>query len=132
MALDHADEGATRWLVALPDSQTERLQCFRNALSNWNYEGYVRLRPLAQDWLRSNLADFSMREIVRELFEFVERGGLIDEHVERRPEFVSFDFHYDLRMTIGGRVIYFETILICNDPNNPDDPFIEVVNIHDV
>jgi hypothetical protein len=34
-------------------------------------------------------------------------------------------------MTIGGQGIYFETILHCKDPNNPDDPFIEVVNIHD-
>jgi hypothetical protein len=94
--------------VALPDNQAERLQCFRNALRNWNYEGYVRFRPLAQDWLRSNLAEYAEREIGWELFEFVQRGGMIDEQEERRAEYVSFGFHYDLRMTIGGRGVYFE------------------------
>ena len=46
-------------------------------------------------------------------------------------QYTSFEFHYDLRVLIGGRLIYFETVLLCIDPNNPDDPRIEVVNIHD-
>jgi hypothetical protein len=33
---------------------------------------------------------------------------------------------------ISGRLIYFETVLLCEDASDPDDPQIEVVNVHDV
>jgi hypothetical protein len=71
-----------------------------------------------------------MLEAARVLHEHVDAGGQIDEHPERRPEFVHCEFHYDLRVEIGGRRIYFETILLCDDPADPDDPVIEVVSVH--
>ena len=66
------------------------------------------------------------------MFDFVAAGGKIDEQVETRPEYVADEFHYDLRVNIDGRMIYFETLLRCMKPDDPDDPRIEVVNVHDV
>jgi hypothetical protein len=58
--------------------------------------------------------------------------GSIDEQVEKRPEYVSFGFHYDLRLKIDDRLIYVETVLFCDDADNPDDPRILIVSVHDV
>ena len=37
-------------------------------------------------------------------------------------------FHYDQRLTIAERRIYIESVLLSEDP---DDPEIQVVNIHE-
>jgi hypothetical protein len=37
-------------------------------------------------------------------------------------------YHYDFRLMIAGRNIYIETILQDDDPN---DPTLEIVSIHD-
>jgi hypothetical protein len=34
-------------------------------------------------------------------------------------------------VSIKGRRVYFETRLVYRNPDDPDDPFIEVVNVHD-
>lgn len=121
------------YLVALPDVQKDRLRCFANALANWKYEGYVVFKKRAQQWLRDELSSYSADEIRRLLHEFVVNGGagVIDEQPETRREYVSYEFHYDLRVHIDNRLIYFESILLCDDPNDPDDPRIVVVSIHD-
>jgi hypothetical protein len=62
------------------------------------------------------------------MYKHVEGGGEIDQVKETRPEWNDFDFHYDLRVPIGGRLRYFETLLVDGDP---DDPIILVVNTHD-
>jgi hypothetical protein len=116
----------------LPDNREARLRCFRNALRNWNYHGYVRFWARTQEWLANELPDFNLKEVARELCQHVESGGEIDEQPERRPEYAANEFHFDLRVKIGGRRIYFETVLFCEDADDPDDPFIEVVNVHDV
>lgn len=118
--------------MALPDDREARLRCYRCALENWNYHGYVNFSPRAQEWLASQFPDLSLRDIARELSGFVASGGEIDEQVERRPEYVAYEFHYDVRVQIAGRMIYFETVLLCEDASDPDDPQIEVVNVHDV
>jgi hypothetical protein len=118
--------------VALPDDQQGRLRCYRNALRNWNYTGYVEFKKLAQEWLLQELSGLSLDDIRRELHDFVDQGGVIDEQVERRPEYLHYQFHFDLRVTIGHRRVYFETVLICDDPADPDDPLIIVVSVHDV
>jgi hypothetical protein len=118
--------------VALPENKSDRLRCYTNALSNWEYEGYIVFRNRVQDWLRSELPAISGRDIRRLLHDYVASGGIIDEQVERRPEYVSYGYHYDLRLKIGYRSVYFETVLSCKDPNDPDDPLIEVVSVHDV
>src|SRR6266516_863475 len=95
----------------LPEDQEGRLRCFRNALRNWNFEGYVRFKPLAARWLATELPGFSLREVARSLQLHVEAGGEIDEQPERRPEYAHYEFHYDLRVKIGERRVYFETVL---------------------
>jgi hypothetical protein len=74
-----------------------------------------------------------LREVAGELHRHVEEGGDIDEQKERRPEHVHYGFHYDLRVKIGERRVYFETVLkVVKNPDDPDDPTIIVVNVHDV
>jgi hypothetical protein len=120
-------------VVFLPDDQATRLQCFKNALRNWNYDGYVDFKVrVVEENLPAYLPGCSPREIAHQLYLFVSNGGLIDEQVERRPEWKEYEFHYDLRVPIAGRQIYFETILICEDADDPDDPTIVVVSVHDV
>jgi hypothetical protein len=118
--------------VALPEDREARLRCYRNALRNWNFRGYVQFKPIVQKWLASELPGYALREVARELNAHVEAGGEIDEQEERRPEYVAFEFHYDLRVKIGDRSVYFETVLLCEDADDPDDPQIEVVSVHDV
>lgn|SRR5215468_12243927 len=117
--------------MALPEDQEGRLQCYRNALANWNVTDYITFGKDALRWLRVELPQYSARELARLLYTFVRDGGRIDEQVETRPEWDIHPFHYDLRVRIEGRLVYFETRLICDDPDDPDDPVIYVVNAHD-
>ena len=119
--------------MPLPEDREARLRCFRNALRNWSYRGYVRFKPIAEEWLLTAFPEYSVHQIAGELYHYVEKGGEIDEQKELRPEFKHFEYHYDLRVRIGTRKIYFESILkIQKDPNDPDDPSIIVVSAHDV
>lgn len=115
----------------LPDDPDARLRCFKNALRNWNFRGYVRFKPVADEWLRQQLG-VSEREVARELHDYVENGGMVEEQTERRPEWDDYEFHFDLRVPIAGRHVYFEALLFCEDPDDPDDPTIFVVSVHDV
>jgi hypothetical protein len=117
--------------VALPEDPKDRLRCYRNALKNWKYEGYLQFKERVGLWLRKEFPGRTLEAIQKLLFEYVDGGGVIDEQVESRPEYVSYEFHFDLRVKIDDRLLYFETILICKKPNDPDDPRIEVVNVHD-
>lgn len=63
------------------------------------------------------------------MFRHVNAGGEIDEVKESRPEWSDRWFHYDFRIPIEGRLLYIEMILIEDDP---DDPTVHVVSIHDV
>src|SRR5437763_8721255 len=97
----------------LPEDQEGRQRCYRNALRNWKFRGYVAFKELAEEWITRELSDYSLIDVRRELHEYVDRGGEIDEQVERRPEYLHYEFHYDLRVRIGGRYVYFETVLMC-------------------
>jgi hypothetical protein len=118
--------------VALPEDPEARLRCFRSALRNWQVQGYLEFKKVAQRWLLDELPDWSLRDIRKEMHKFVEDGGLVDEQVERRPEYSHYEFHYDLRFKIAERAIYFETVLIVEDADDPDDPIVLVVSVHDV
>ena len=107
----------------------EVLTCYRNALANWRYYGFVVFSPLATEWLDKELGD-SPRLFAERLHDFVAAGGEIDQVVETRPEWNVWSYHYDLRLTVNGRLIYVETRLDVRDPADPDDPIIKVVNIH--
>ncbi len=106
----------------------EWLRCYRNALANWHVSDYVVLTAVAQRWLRSELPGYLASDVGRLLHEYVDGGGEIDQQPETRPEWAMHEFHYDLRVRIGGRLIYFETRLMM--PRR-GDPWIHVVNIHD-
>jgi hypothetical protein len=120
-----------RSVTFLPGDREVRLRCYRNALRNWKVDGYVNFKAI-QQWLVRELVDYPLREIRRELHDYVDQGGAIDEQRERRPEYVDYEFHYDLRVKIGARRVYFETVLMCDDADDPNDPKILVVSLHDV
>lgn len=108
----------------------EREKCYKNALANWRYTDFVEFKPLAQEWIRCHLEGYTLREIKSIMHEFVEGGGRIKEQVENRELWLDFEYHYDMTIEIKGRPVYFETVLSYDDPNDPDDPVITVVNVH--
>lgn len=115
-----------------PLTDPERLQCYRNALANWNCGGYVDFNEHAWAWLQAAFPTSTKRQIAHLLHRHVQGGGTIDEQVETREEWKYLhEFHHDLRVQVKGRLVYFETRLVYRKPNDPDDPRIEVVNAHD-
>jgi hypothetical protein len=104
---------------------------YKSALANWRFEGYVLWEEIARHWVEGNLPGYTTREIARRMHEHVEAGGRIDQVIETRPEWSEHDYHYDLRIPVEGRLVYIETRLRFDDPADPDDPVILVVNAHD-
>jgi hypothetical protein len=117
-----------------PLTDPVRCRCYRAALANWRYEGYVNFGKDASRWLRAELPDYSAPRLKELLYEYVwaeKDCRRVDEQRETRPKWQEHEFHYDLRVRIDSRLVYFETRLICRDLNDPDDPLIQVVNAHD-
>jgi hypothetical protein len=104
------------------------LALFRTALALWNVTGYVTWSRLAREWVERNLEGHTVRGVGREMFEHLEAGGEIDQVKETREEYLEHEHHYDFRIRIGGRLVYLETRL---DQEDPDEPVIHVVNAHD-
>jgi hypothetical protein len=101
---------------------------FRSALANWRVTGYVVWKDIALEWLRSHLEGTEPRQIALLMHQHVTAGGVIDQIAEHRPEWSDYDFHYDFRLPIAGRLIYIETVLVDDDPS---DPILRIVSIHD-
>ena len=99
-----------------------------HALSNWRFTGYVVWRQVAEEWVRRELDYHTTTRIGELMFEHVRAGGRIDQVEETRPEHSSFRYHYDFRLSVEGRLVYLETVL---DDDDPDDPTITVVNAHE-
>jgi hypothetical protein len=114
-----------RWQTRFASART------RNALANWKFAGYIRFTEPAERWIYGNLAGLKLRDFGRLMWEHVRDGGMIDAVKETRPEWSEHLFHYDLRLNIAGRRIYVETRLYFGDANDPDDPTIHVVSVHD-
>jgi hypothetical protein len=112
-----------------PLSDSVVLAKIRQALSNCRFTGYVIWKPIAKSWVDSNMDGMTTRYVAEMMFEHVVSGGKINQVIETRPEWDEQRFHYDFRILIEGRLIYIETILIEDDP---DDPIIHIVSIHDV
>ncbi len=106
----------------------EILGKFLHTLGQWQFTGFVTWKPIAREWLETNLEGLTTRFVAEAMACFVESGGAIDQVRETRPEWSEHRFHYDFRIDIGGRMLYIETILI---EHNLDDPTIHVVSIHD-
>jgi hypothetical protein len=109
-------------------TDTEILAKFQHALSQWQFTGYITWKPIARQWLEQNLEGQTTRYVGEEMFRFFAAGGEIDQVPETRPQWSEHRFHYDFRMDIGGRLLYIETILVEDDP---DDATLHVVSIHD-
>jgi hypothetical protein len=112
-----------------PLTDPQILASIIQVLRNWHVTDYVTWKDVARDWVGQHLELMSPRDIARTLHEHVEKGGVIDQVRERRPEWSDRDFHYDFRVSISERIIYVETILVDDDPT---DPTIHIVSIHDV
>lgn len=82
----------------------EKLRCYKNALSNYKFSGYVEFTQVAWEWLRRNLDGYTQKRFAELLLEYVEEGSEIDEVVETRPEWSRHRYHYDLRPSsrVGG------------------------------
>jgi hypothetical protein len=115
-----------------PLTDPTRLAAYKDALSNWSFEGYVQfgLEETAYRWIKHELGSISLKEIGRLMYEYVEGGGNIDEVPETRPEWSEYEFHYDLRFTIQEKPVYIESRLNYREPLIPDESSILVVNIH--
>ena len=116
-----------------PLTDPNRLQAYKDALSNWSFEGYIQfeLTETAYEWIKRELNNISLKEIGRLMYEHVKAGGEIDEVCETRPEWSGeYEFHYDLRFTIQDKPIYIETRLNYKLPFKPDQSTLFVVNIH--
>jgi hypothetical protein len=106
------------------------LAAYTTALAeNRRFSGYVLWKPLAQDWLFRELPGMHPRQIAGLMYEHVQAGGEIDQIRETREEWLDFSCHYDVRLLVADRHIYIESVFLSDDP---DDPQIEIVNIHDV
>jgi hypothetical protein len=62
------------------------------------------------------------------MHQHVQADGVIDQVRERRPEWNDRDYHYDFRLAWTGRSLYIETVLV---DDNPKNPYLDVVSIHD-
>ncbi len=116
-----------------PLTDPTRLEAYKDALSNWSFEGYIQfeLTETAYRWIKQEFEGISLKEIGRLMHDFVEGGGEIDEVRETRPEWSDDEFHYDLRFTIQDKPVYIESRLNYREPLFPDDSSILVVNIHE-
>lgn len=100
-------------------------------LDNWNVTGYITAKEIVLDWIADNLPGHDLRAIAKLMHGHLQVGGRPDQVRERRPEYDDRDYHYDFRLSISGRQrqVYIETILVDDDPS---DPTIHIVSMHDV
>ncbi len=70
----------------------------------------------------------TQRDVAKAMFESLRRGEVINQVPETRTEWSMWPYHYDFRLQLAGRDVYVETILQDDDPN---DPTIHIVSIHD-
>ena len=109
-----------------------RLLKFKEALSNWQYSGYINYSRMSDAWIRGNLTKCNLLTIGKLLYEyFVDKGGHIDEVAETREEWKDkWDYHHDLRPLFRGKLLYVETRLCYNPFEFDKEPTIFVANVH--
>lgn len=112
-----------------PLSDAAILAQFRAVLANWNYTDYVTAKDIVLEWIAQNLGGRTLKDVARAMNNFLLAGGVIDQVPETRPAWTTWPYHYDFRLPLGGRNLYIETILQDDDPK---DPTIDIVSIHDV
>jgi hypothetical protein len=111
-----------------PLADPQLLATFRAVLSNWYVTDHVTAKRVALEWAGNNLPGFCLKDLAKLMHYHVLAGGVIDQVRERRPEYNDRDYHYDFRLSWAGRPLYIETVLVDDDPT---DPTIDIVSIHD-
>ena len=91
--------------------------------------GYIQWKSLPQDWLGTNLPNVTTKLIHEEMVKHANSNRKIDQTPETRPEYSSWPFHYDLRISIFGRRVYIETRF--DQEQDLEDCTIWVVNVHE-
>jgi len=97
------------------------------ALSLWQCSGYITWKWRAREFVQQELEGLTPTLVGKLMFEYVQSGGEIDRCEEGRTQWLEWKYHYDLRIPICGRLMYIETVIIDDDP---DDWTITVVNMH--
>jgi hypothetical protein len=114
-----SDQGHQRFGTRLP-------------LARWRSSSRIAKEPcwpaVARNWIASNLGGLDLKAVAKAMHDLMVAGGVPDQVNETRPEWSIWPFHYDFRFTLGGKQLYIETILQDDDP---DDPTIQIVSIHD-
>src|SRR5262245_56331677 len=95
-----------------PLADPELLARYLAVLSEWHVTGFVDYKDTAREWIKKNLPDQTLKDVAKLMYNHVAAGGQIDQVPERRPEWNDRDFHYDLRVSIGGKLRYIETLWI--------------------
>jgi hypothetical protein len=115
-------------MPTLTDPQT--LACLKAVLSNWNYNGYITIKDVAEAWLAKNVPGLTLRALAKLMHEHVQAGKKVKYARETRPEWNDWPCHYDFKIAVAGRAkeLYVETVLIDDDPG---DPSLFIVNVHD-
>ncbi|MBI1914203.1 MAG: hypothetical protein HYS12_05625 [Planctomycetes bacterium] len=88
----------------------------------------VTIKDTADDWAGKNLSNFSLKALAKLMHDHVQNGGVINQQPETRPEWNDRDFHYDFHLSWAGHVLYVERVLVDDNPRNP---YIDIVSIHD-
>lgn len=111
------------------------LTTIATVLSNWNYTDYVTAKEVAYNFLATlfpalDRRDLVLKHVAKLMYQHVSANGDIHYARETRPEYNHREYHYDFSLTVAGRtkLLYLETILVDDDP---DDPTIHIVSAHD-
>ncbi|MHB1556009.1 MAG: hypothetical protein ACYC61_00885 [Isosphaeraceae bacterium] len=110
-----------------------RLALIKTAFADWQCSGRILFKTVAWRWIRRELGENrTQKGISKLLSDHVLLDGETDEVKERRnlevEDRLIRDHHYDIRVNIDGRLVYFETVL---DDDDPSFPVIWVVSVHD-
>lgn len=106
------------------------LDCYKRVLTDLGHvTGYIQWKSLPFDWLYENLPNVGVRLVHQLMRDHVVSGGEIHQVEEKRPLWIAWRFHYDLRLPISNRRVYIETVL--DQADDPEDCTIWVVNMHD-
>lgn len=103
---------------------------YKQALAEWNVDGFIVLNARASNGLRTTL-DLKEKDFKKALYRFIcKENGEIDQVKEQRELWrEQWEWHYDLRPTINGVKLYVETRLLPDSFTSRDDPVIHVVQI---
>ncbi|MCI0377366.1 MAG: hypothetical protein L0215_07160 [Gemmataceae bacterium] len=102
---------------------------YKQALAEWSVEGTVELVGRVHEGLRTTLEGVTVRGFKEALFRFVcEKDGEIDQvKEEREPWRDQWEWHYDLRPTIDGVLVYVETRLFPESFTSREEPTVYIV-----